>query len=350
MMPTRTPGPASTPGVGDTPVSDDPIPKAGLGTDPGGLETFLLTVVELLHDEAADPEERVVPVERVRRRDRRRERQFARAVEQALVKGETTAPVPEPESLAEYLARVEAPLLPWRSRRSRPRTPRWLRRTAKVAAVGAVLGACVAAPWVAPAVPGTLADLVPGHNVSHVEDPPVTPSSEAFTGPIGVAEQEGPLSGVRLPSAGQPREVVVPRLHVDSEVVPISGQSGSLLPPSDPQVLGWWKEGRWPGAGQGTAVITGHTVHTGGGALDHLDQLVVGDSLRVRTDNGWIRYVVQRARIYSTAQLARDADQIFRLDGPGRLVVITCDGWNGVSYDSNAIVIATPVGDNASAG
>ncbi|RNM17608.1 class F sortase [Nocardioides pocheonensis] len=135
---------------------------------------------------------------------------------------------------------------------------------------------------------------------------------------------------------------------MDSTVLPISGQSGSLLPPSDPQVLGWWKEGRPAGAEYGSAVITGHTVHTGGGALDHLDKLVVGDSVRVRTDAGWIRYEVQRTRVYSTEQLARDAKQIFTLGGPGRLVLITCDNWNGSFYESNAVVFAAPVADEPS--
>jgi LPXTG-site transpeptidase (sortase) family protein len=220
------------------------------------------------------------------------------------------------------------------------------RRATKLAAAVALLGACLAVPWVVPEVPAYLADLVPGHQSAvTVEDPAVAPPTDAFVGPVGISQQAGPYDGARLQAAGPPRQVVVPRLHVDSTVVPISGQSGSLLPPSDPQVLGWWREGQPVGAQEGSAVVTGHTVHTGGGALDHLDRLVVGDSLRVRTDHGWIRYVVQRTRVYSTAQLARDAEQVFRRDGAGRLVLITCDDWNGSSYDSNAVVFATPVDD-----
>jgi hypothetical protein len=207
--------------------------------------------------------------------------------------------------------------------------------------VSALIAGAVALPWAAPQVPGMLADLVPGGGspAARVEDPPVSPPSDAFVGPIGIDQQAGPYAGVRLLSAGQPREVRVARLHVDSEVTPISGQSGSLLPPSDPQVLGWWQEGKPVGAQYGTAVVTGHTVHTGGGALDNLD------TVRVRTDRGWIGYVVQRARIYPTAELAREADKIFRLGGTGRLVLITCDDWNGTFYESNAVVFATPVSD-----
>jgi LPXTG-site transpeptidase (sortase) family protein len=221
------------------------------------------------------------------------------------------------------------------------RRPR--RRRLRLALAGELVAGAAALPWAVPEVPGLLGDLVPGEaRTATVADPPVAPPTDAFVGPVGVTADTG-SGDVRLEAAGQPRRVVVPRLHVDSPVLPISGQSGSLLPPADPQVLGWWQEGREVGAREGSAVVTGHTVHTGGGALDNLDKLVVGDSLRVRTDRGWIRYVVQRARIYSTAELARDADEVFRLGGPGRLVLITCDDWNGESYESNAVVFASPV-------
>jgi LPXTG-site transpeptidase (sortase) family protein len=225
--------------------------------------------------------------------------------------------------------------------------PRQLRRIARIGLVAVVVAGCAVLPWAAPSVPKLFADLVPGHSseaAPPVEDPPVA-TAHGFTGPVGVAEEGGPFDGQRLQAAGRPLEVSVPRLHVDSKVIPISGQSGSLLPPSDPQQLGWWKEGKPVGAESGTAVVTGHTVHTGGGALDHLDKMVTGDTVRVRTDAGWIKYIVQRTRIYSTKQLSRDADKIFRLDGIGRLVLITCDDWNGEIYLSNAVVIATPVLD-----
>jgi LPXTG-site transpeptidase (sortase) family protein len=276
----------------------------------------------------------------------RSERRFTKEIVKAVGRGESGTPPAEPETLAEYVARVDAGRLRRRKRRSRPRTPLRVRRTTRVAVAVAVVAVCAALPWIAPSVPQAISDLFPDNgSAPGVADPTVAPPTDAFVGPVGVVQQAGPLVGVRLQSAGEPREVRVPRLHVDSDVVRISGQSGSLLPPSDPQLLGWWQEGRWAGAGTGTAVVTGHTVHTGGGALDQLDQLVVGDGLRVRTDNGWIRYVVQRTRIYSTEQLARDADQIFRLDGPGRLVLITCDDWNGSFYESNAVVFAAPVED-----
>ena len=147
----------------------------------------------------------------------------------------------------------------------------------------------------------------------------------------------------RLPHAGRPVRLVVPRLHVDAPVVPIAAPGRVLVPPSDPQVLGWWGAGAVPGAAHGGALITGHTVHTGGGAFDDLETLRPGDPVRVRTARGTIRYVVTGVTVYRKTGLARDAAKVFRQTGPGRLVLVTCEDWNGTTYLSNAVVFADPV-------
>jgi LPXTG-site transpeptidase (sortase) family protein len=142
------------------------------------------------------------------------------------------------------------------------------------------------------------------------------------------------------PATGRPTRLIVPRLHVDAPVYPIGVADGVLLPPNDPQTLGWWDKGAKPGAVRGGALITGHTVHTGGGAFDDLETLRQGDAVHVRTVRGTIEYAVTGVTIYRKGRLARDADRVFSQTGPGRLVLITCEGWNGTGYDSNAIVFA----------
>jgi hypothetical protein len=42
--------------------------------------------------------------------------------------------------------------------------------------------------------------------------------------------------------------------------------------------------------------------------------------------------------------LAKQAAQIFDQSVPGRLVLVTCEDWNGTTYLSNAVVIAKPIG------
>lgn len=142
------------------------------------------------------------------------------------------------------------------------------------------------------------------------------------------------------PAAGRPTRLVVPKLGIDAPVIGIGVVDGTLLPPSDPQTLGWWAEGAAPGALRGGALITGHTVHSGGGAFDDLETLAAGDRLRVRTAEGVIPYVVRGVTVYRKATLARDAERVFSQTVPGRLVLITCEDWNGTGYDSNAIVFA----------
>ena len=137
--------------------------------------------------------------------------------------------------------------------------------------------------------------------------------------------------------------VAVPRLAIDVPVLPIAPEGGVLVPPSDPGELGWYRYGARPGAVHGSAVITGHTVHTGGGALDELDDLQAGDSVRVTTVNGTIGYRVSEVSILSKTQFAHRAQRIFSSAVPGRLVLITCTDWNGQVYLSNTLVYANPV-------
>ncbi|WP_234412551.1 class F sortase [Nocardioides sediminis] len=145
-----------------------------------------------------------------------------------------------------------------------------------------------------------------------------------------------------LPAAGVPRAVVVEALAIDVPVLPIESQGRALEPPSDPQVLGWWSDGARPGSVRGSALVTGHTVHDGGGALDDLETLRAGAVVRVRTDRGSIRYVVDSVRVLDKDTIARQAPQLFSQQVHGRLVLVTCEGWDGTGYRSNVVVTATP--------
>lgn len=175
----------------------------------------------------------------------------------------------------------------------------------------------------------------PDERTSYSSLPPTTlePAPEPIVEP----------SRTPKPKPGVPVRLIVPELGVNAPVVPISAPGGVLLPPSDPQMLGWWRDGARPGARHGGALITGHTVHTGGGAFDNLETLTRGDSVRVRTRRGTVEYVVTRVRIYRKSSLAQHAGEVFSQQVPGRLVLITCEGWNGVGYDSNAVVLARPI-------
>ncbi|MFI5736396.1 class F sortase [Kribbella sp. NPDC051587] len=151
-----------------------------------------------------------------------------------------------------------------------------------------------------------------------------------------------PVAPSRKPAArpGRPIRLTIPRLQVSAAVLGIATEQGALIPPSNPRKLGWWSGGAQPGARLGSAVITGHTVHTGGGAFDNLERLQPGDTVGVATSRGDLSYRVAAVTTYRKQALAKNAAHIFDQTVPGRLVLITCEDWNGKVYLSNAVVIA----------
>lgn len=140
-----------------------------------------------------------------------------------------------------------------------------------------------------------------------------------------------------------PSLVVVPALGVRAPVTGIRTEDGALTPPPDPQEVGWWSGGSRPGATTGAAVITGHTVHTGGGAFDDLELLGRGDRVVVGSAADEVAYRVESVEVLSRDELARRSARLFSRSGPGRLVLVTCEDWNGAYYLSNVVVTARPL-------
>lgn len=146
----------------------------------------------------------------------------------------------------------------------------------------------------------------------------------------------------RAAAAGRPVRVEIPSLDVAATVLSVELDGRALVPPDDPRLLGWWSGGAVPGAARGTAVIAGHTVHSGGGALDDLGRLRRGDLLRVATAKGVLDYRVRATRVYARSSLGSHAEELFAQDVAGRLAVVTCADWNGRAYESNVVVLAIP--------
>ncbi len=146
--------------------------------------------------------------------------------------------------------------------------------------------------------------------------------------------------------AAAPVRLKVAALHLDAAVVPVQvSDDGVLDPPADYREVGWWTGSAKPGAGSGQTVLTGHTVHTGGGSMDHIGRLRPGQKVDVVTRRGTMRYAVRRVRVFSTEAVARSAVRLFgQRGGEGRLVLISCTDWNGASYDSNVVVFGDPLG------
>jgi hypothetical protein len=142
--------------------------------------------------------------------------------------------------------------------------------------------------------------------------------------------------------APAPEPTVPTRLRldgIDAPVVPLHLTGSELVPPADPTVVGWW--GRKAGARHGVTLLTGHTVHDGGGDLDDLEDVQVGSTATV----SGIEYDVTSLQVISKNTLARQAPRLFDQSGEHRLVVVTCEGYDPATghYDSNVVLTAEPV-------
>jgi Sortase domain len=143
-----------------------------------------------------------------------------------------------------------------------------------------------------------------------------------------------------LPAA--PALLAIPALQVQAA----RRHRGILDVPADPAQVGWWSASALAGSATGSVVIDGHvdSAATGPGALFHLADLSAGDRLVVTTTSGARRsYVVTGRRVYpKTGGLPAD---LFAIDGPPRLVLITCGGpfdRAAGSYLDNVVVFAAP--------
>lgn len=108
------------------------------------------------------------------------------------------------------------------------------------------------------------------------------------------------------------------------------------MPPADPKTVGWW--GSKVGARKGVTLLVGHTVHDGGGALDNLEDVPLGSTLRVND----VRYTVTSNRVISKAKLASEAQTLFSQTGRHRIVVVTCEDYDPATghYASNVVLVA----------
>lgn len=174
------------------------------------------------------------------------------------------------------------------------------------------------------------------------------------------ADQQGPLpapstasESPTLAPAQDPISLkpIVPKsihiLGVTAPITPVKLEGSELVPPSDPDILGWW--GKMAGSKHGTTLLVGHTVHTGGGVLDDLEDVPVGDILVIhgwsRTEHQKLRYKVVYNQTISKATLAKKAQQLFSQRGAPKLVVVTCEdyNWSTGEYASNVVLMAIPI-------
>ena len=161
------------------------------------------------------------------------------------------------------------------------------------------------------------------------------------------SEEPPPPSPYRSLDPADPVLLLVPSVDIEAPVVPVALTEDRVLdPPQDVVDVGWWDRSAQPGSETGSTVIAGHSVHTGGGALDPLRGVRRGAVVDVRTAEGTMRYLVQRKKVYDKDELAVNAVSIFGQEsGRGRLVLVSCTDWDGTGYASNVVVYAVALGE-----
>ena len=207
--------------------------------------------------------------------------------------------------------------------------------------------ALIATP-VAIAVAGPQAAVAP---VASVGDRHAAAAAPEVIERISLIGAQAPAISIRqierASLAYPPVQVQIPAIGVDARVVPVAlDDARAVQIPEDIAVVGWYALGVAPGSPVGSAVLVGHRDGRtdGRGALYELARLVPGDRIAVADGIGRrLDFVVVAREVVDKAVLP--TDDLFAIDGPPRLTVITCGGVyereNG-GYQANVIITAVP--------
>lgn len=176
--------------------------------------------------------------------------------------------------------------------------------------------------------------------------PAATPTSGPRPSPLraDVTTSSARLSDRSTDAGPVPARLALPRLGVDAEVVAVGvDPDGQMSVPEDVAEVGWYRHGPVPGV-EGSAVLAGHVDSRtqGLGVFAELTRLAVGDEVVVTDVAGEATsWVVTGRQTLDKATLP--VDDLYRRDGPPRLVLITCGGGFDAdrgSYRSNVVVVA----------
>lgn len=173
--------------------------------------------------------------------------------------------------------------------------------------------------------------------------PSPSPSSASVSASATPAETE-PV-GVPVP-----RRLRIPALDVNTKVLPVGlDQHQNMEIPEDIRLVGWYDLGVAPGAEQGSAVLVAHRDGRvqGRGVFYSIGNLKPGNRIEVtRDDKSTVMYEVVSRELISKKGFTKQAPELFAIDGPHRLTLISCGGVydrdNG-GYQANVIVTAMPV-------
>lgn len=147
------------------------------------------------------------------------------------------------------------------------------------------------------------------------------------------------------PGPGDPVRLTAPAIGLDSTIVPIEmGADQVLHPPEDTDQTGWWRSSAKPGSTRGQILLTGHTVHSGGGVMNRLGDLKPGQIVKIRTRKAVTTYRIIQNSTWTREQVAATANELFSQKvNHRRLVLVTCTDWVDGEYTNNIVAFAAPI-------
>lgn len=142
-----------------------------------------------------------------------------------------------------------------------------------------------------------------------------------------------------------PQRLRIPAIDVDTTLTTLTtDQTGALVPPAGPDIVGWYTGGPVPGA-VGPAVLAGHVdSRAGPGVFFRLRDLRPGDRIEVeRGDGSWSAFTVTGS--VRTPKAAFPTDAVYAPTPGPELRLVTCGGTFDAaarSYRDNVVVDAVP--------
>ncbi|WP_181440138.1 class F sortase [Curtobacterium sp. MCLR17_039] len=187
------------------------------------------------------------------------------------------------------------------------------------------------------------AGTTPGGQPSVLPTTTPTPVPSAFS--TEVPQQAATIPPVR--DAPAPTTITVDHAGISAPVRPEGvDEDGAMALPPDPATAGWYRFGAAPSSTEGTVVIAAHVdaVGYGIGPFSRLGDAPSGTRVTLTDADG----AETAWRIDSVSMLEKQGlpwGEVFRHDGPRRLVLVTCGGTFDAAtghYESNLVVTAVP--------
>jgi sortase A len=187
--------------------------------------------------------------------------------------------------------------------------------------------------------------------------PPATPRSAPVptASPLPATPEPAPQESEAeptpepAPSHAEPVRLSIPKIGVNSSVIPVGEDStGAMASPDNPADVAWWNLGARPGD-YGSAVIGGHVDFAGYGAAVfwNLKLMRPGDPVFVQEADGTaLKFTVTEVDSYVFNDPTA-LDIIFRTTDHQGLNLITCTGtFNPLThnYDQRVVVYTTLAG------